>query len=220
MRKLVLTAALAALIVSPALAQFPVPGRGLLSGMLILQKSVQDELKLTEKQTDELKETQKAMMRSLIESFKDLGFDKEKIAEKMKELSDKNKKDVSRILTAAQNARLGQLEVQFGGLQSLASKDLADDLKLTEGQRDKVRNLSEEFAKSSREIMSEAGRDPKSRAEAMAKIQKLGRDLTTKAVGDFNPDQRARWQELTGAPFEFRLDLGGFLPGIRPGKDS
>src|SRR4051812_44534424 len=64
MRKLLLTGALVALLATPILAQRPGGGRPDFTVFLLANKTVQDELKLTDKQKDALKKAEESVKKA------------------------------------------------------------------------------------------------------------------------------------------------------------
>lgn len=202
MRKMVCTLVLVALIASPVAAQFG----GFGAGNLLQNSGVQKELKLSDKQLDELREAQSAMFKEMISLFKD----KEKMAERMKELGEKNRKTTSKILNADQNKRFRQIELQVGGLGSLNTKEVQEELKLSEAHRQKISSLFGDFQKDAKEIMADAGFDQKERMAAVEKTMKLNRDMANKFAKEMNMEQQAKYKEMLGTPFEFKMEMPKF----------
>jgi len=213
MRKLLLTCSLVALLAAPfAFAQ---PGGGFRLGgdQLLLQKSVQEELKLTDSQKEKLAEVQKAVAKA---GFKD----KEGREEAMKGVT-KVKDD----LKDEQKKRLKQIElqvsVQFGGVGALAKEEVAKSLKLTDKQKEEIKELGDEFRKDAGEIFKDAKGDKEKFQEAQKKIAKLRQDSVDKVTKTFTDEQKSAYKELTGAPFEGRIEFGGgFKNKDKKGKDK
>ncbi len=99
-------------------------------------------------------------------------------------------------LLPEQRKRLSQLEVQWqmrggGGLGALASREVGDKLQITDEQRNQLRALGQEWGQ---------------------QLQKLQLEFRQKLLGQLDPQQRAKFQQMVGDPFEFR-DQGPGRPG-------
>lgn len=123
---------------------FPDPdlGMGLASRPLLEEPAVQKEIQLTPKQRNQLSavaEEMSAIRQGLSNPLPDQGeFDFQQMMAKL-EISDKQQQNAqSKILTVAQKKRLRQIEWQREGYLALSRKEIASDLKLTEGQRREI----------------------------------------------------------------------------------
>jgi DNA-binding MarR family transcriptional regulator len=224
MRKFMLTAALIGLLALPLFAQRPGRDRGMMqidAATLLQNKSVQEELKLTDKQKDALSEVSKKVREAMTEAFKG-GGDKEAF----KTAREEAKKAVTKIqddLKPEQKKRLTQIEtqvkVQMQGPTAFTKDDLASALKLTDKQKEEIKSIAEDTSKDVAEIRKDAGKDKEKRTEATAKIGKLNKEAVSKVVKSFDADQKKTFQEMTGEPFEYKPEFGGFGGGTgRPGK--
>lgn len=99
------------------------------------------------------------------------------------------------ILHVPQVARLNQLKLQRGGIQTLLQDDIAQKLSLTDEQRQKLRNLPREsfFPFSPPDVRQQA---------------------QTEALAILTDAQKTQWTELRGKEFTFPE---GFGPGRGPG---
>jgi Spy/CpxP family protein refolding chaperone len=167
--------------------------------ILLRQKSVQDELKLTpelvkkitEFTTKEYEAFQKAMQ---------LG-DKERDA-KLEELEKENQKFLTDNLTPAQNKRLDQITMQVTGLQQLTRPDVAKLLNLTEAQQQKFKEMQKEARKELEEIIG-----AKDRAGRNEKLAKLRADIDNKVEAALTPEQKEKAREIVGEPFKGKILL-------------
>ncbi len=116
---------------------------------LLTQKSVQDELKLSDeqrKQGTELAEKQ----RGGFEGLRDLSEDERR--KKLEERAAANLKSVAEILQPEQLKRLKQISWQQQGAFAFEQPEVASALQLTNDQKDKLKAIQ----KASREKMREA----------------------------------------------------------------
>jgi Spy/CpxP family protein refolding chaperone len=183
-------------------------GRGGFGGglMLLSNKSVQEELKLENGQTEKIA----ALATKNRENFGSLrDLSQEARREKLTAITAENDKEIASILKPEQVARLHQIENQTGGANALLSERNAEKLKLTDDQKSKVR----EVLASSREKMGELrGQFQNDREGAMKKMQEIRAETNKSALAVLTDDQKKTWEELTGAPFEVKFE-GGRRPG-------
>ena len=126
-RKMLGAFVLSALLIVPALAQRqPFPGGFGMMGkgnpvMLLTNKSVQEELKLTKEQAEKVGQFQEKMFERMKESFTKLQDAKpeerrEKFQEMMKATAQDAEKVVKEVLKPEQARRLKQIEMQQAGV--------------------------------------------------------------------------------------------------------
>jgi len=144
MRKLILTAVVVGLFVLPMLAQ---PGffggRGQGGDTLLLNKSVQDELKLTDAQKKDLGDISKAQQeqtRKMFEAFKEGEREKAtEIGKKMREDQTKRLAKVKKSLTSSQAKRFQEIEIQIAvrgnSAEVFKNPTVQEGLKLTTSRR-------------------------------------------------------------------------------------
>ncbi len=199
----------------------PGMGRGA-STMLLMNKGVQEELKLTDEQKDKIKAYSEEAMKAGFGQFgklRDLPENerREKMQAMMKEMAEKAEKFVDETLKPEQKTRLKQISYQQMGVQAFSDKEVAEKLKLTDEQKEKIEGIS----KQSREEMGQLFRSGGSREEMGPKLTALRKETMEKVQGVLTADQKKIWSELTGAPFELRMEgfggFGGGFGGNRPG---
>ena len=164
-------------------------GRGMDPTQLLSNKSVLDELKMSE---DDAKE--------VLQKYSD-----ESSALLAKILSDKGKSD--------QAKRLNQIRTQQLGLRAFSDEKIASLLKLTDEQKKEIKELSEDVRKEAEEMRKDIGMDFSKMGEMMKKVSDLNKQALTKASELLKDDQKAKWQELVGKPFEMKMGGGRGGPG-------
>ena len=197
--QLSLAAAIVAMAVSPALAQQrqrqrPGGGFGGFGGgtvFLLTQKSVQDELKLSEKQVAQVKELQEKQ-RGSFQGLRDLS--QEERQKKMREQAEATQKAVAGILKPEQLKRVKQIALQQQGARAVATEEVAKALKITDEQKTKILEIQTK----SREEMRGLGRGE----EARTKIQELMKATNEKVMGVLTAEQKKTLKELQGKPFD------------------
>jgi hypothetical protein len=204
-------------------------------GVLAVNPGVQKELKLDEDQvkaikekvpqvgfggggrfgkgkaelTDEQKERMTKMFEK-VQKLQDVPEDKleDKIREEFKEELDGANKEVEKILKPEQMARLKQIARQSGGPAAYLSAENAKDLKLTDEQKAKLKEINAELQKDTQALF-QGGFS----AETREKMQMLNKEATEKAAGVLTDEQKSKWKELTGEPFTVQF-------GQRPKRDD
>jgi serine/threonine protein kinase len=165
----------------------PPPGPSLPG--LLAQKPVRDELRLTEDQVNTISK--------LAEKRRDFpGFGEDWLRRSAEE-----DKAVADLLRPEQGKRLQQIVWQLRGVHALGDREVADALQLGADQRERIRTLQDDAQKE----MWNPRRGPPGAPGRNS-------DEFWKGVGDrvlavLTDDQRARWKEMTGPPFEKEVRL-------------
>jgi serine/threonine protein kinase len=171
--------------------------------LLLTEKDVQDDLKPTPEQREQLREYYRAMEKRGQELFRD--FHKLSNAERQQrflQATRANEAAANAILTPAQRTRLKQLELQQKGPQGFLEGEAAAALKLTPRQQERVRAIQEEAG---RDAMQKVRPGP----DAFKQMSELTKKTTQKIADEvLTPEQREQWHELTGPTF-----AGTFLRG-------
>jgi Spy/CpxP family protein refolding chaperone len=200
-------------IVAPVLAQ-PGPfgqGQRMSAAVLLQNKSVQEELKLTADQVAEFKKIGEDVRGKFEADLKKAREDKnrEKLQELFKAMSEESDKAIGKAvegLKPEQKKRLHQIEVQVGGLGAFVKEDVQKSLKLSDKQVADIKALQDEVQKDVQEIMKGAGRDPEKRKEAQEKVAKLRKESLEKVTSGFSADQKAAYKDLVGEKFELKIE--------------
>jgi Spy/CpxP family protein refolding chaperone len=204
--QITLAAAVVAVAVSPALAQQR--GRGFGGGLtfLLSQKSVQEELKLSEEQNKQIKEFADKQ-RENRPDFQ--GLDREEIQKKMAERAKAERDALAKILKPEQLKRARQISLQQQVQRSLGfalnNQELAKALKISDEQKDKIQEIN----RSAFEEMQGLGRDE----EGAKKRQEIMKATNTKVEGVLTAEQKAKLKEMQGEPFKGEIQRPQFGRG-------
>lgn len=215
MRKVVMTAVLVTLLALPVLAQFRGGfGRGGATPDLLTNKSVQEELKLDKKQKEALKDIsdkRRESMTKAFEFFKD--GDKDKGKEAMTKATEESAKAMAKVregLTSSQAKRLTEIEVQQATKTSnphiFKNAAVVKILKLTDKQKDAVKETVTDLEKDVKEVFDDAGKDREKRQAAGKKVQGLRKDAFTKITKSFSEDQTKAWKDAAGEAFDLKVE--------------
>jgi hypothetical protein len=182
------------------------PRFGLTLLMLLKQKPVQNELKLTPAQIAVLEEAAAKEMRAFNELLP-LGPDEH--AKRMKELSKENDQMAAKILNPGQAKRLRQISLQVQAPRVFADPQVSQDLSLTEEQRQQIGQLLAETDRQMAQLI-QPGITPEDTNQKLGELDKNARE---KILSLLTAGQLASWNEMMGEPF--RGPIGKGLRGIR-----
>jgi hypothetical protein len=174
---------------------------------LLQRRDVQEELELLDDQKQQVTALAERSQERMREMFRGRGNDGDRGAAltAMRRFNEEVQAELDKVLLPHQSKRLRQIEVQsrmrFGvGLGG----PVAEDLGLSEADQDKLREkargLEQELARKTAEIR---------------------RQLQEQLIADLSEDQRAKFKEMVGEPFEFRDEPGqgrGFGGGFGGGR--
>jgi len=230
MRKVILTLVLGALLALPVVAQ---RGRGgMMGGMggpdaLLMNKSVQEELKFTDKQKEALTEITKKVRSEYGEKLKGAfeDMDREKIRELSKKMGEETSKEISKFkdtLTSVQAKRYFQIRVQVastrGDAKIFTDKEIQKALKLTDKQIATAKEALSDLEKDTKELMDDAGMDRQKLGAAFKKMQTMSKESYSKVVKSLTDEQRTSWKEMGGEKFELKTEGFGGFGGRDKGK--
>jgi hypothetical protein len=209
--KVSLSMALVAVLASPALAQRP-GGRGGFGQSLLLNKSVQEELKLSKEQKEKLEPVAKKSQEKMRELFQGGGFDREKFQALQKETEEEATKAAD--LTSEQKKRYGEIRLQQRvrfGPAVFADKEVQSQLKLTDDQKDAVKTILKETQDKIKEETKDLEmQDFRKRMEI---TQKLNKEAMSTVAKKLTKEQKETWTKMLGEPFEVKFEQ----PRRRPG---
>jgi hypothetical protein len=194
---------------------------------LVMQKAVQEDLKMTEDQVTKVGEWAKEFRTKAAEISKDKGVEvpekgkgkggftpptpeqREKLAAAAIEINKVAYKELGDVLKKEQVDRLKQIDRQNMGISAFTDADVVSALALTDSQKISVKGYVTEFEKDRADINKEArgtggkgGFDPEKMAEAGKKVQKVQKEYVAKAIDVLTDDQKKTWKTLNGEAFD------------------
>ena len=185
-----------------------------MSGMMLLgQKSVQEDLKLSDDQVKEWKEFGEKMRKER-EGLRDLS--REEAGKKMQELRKEGEEKLAKLLDKKQAKRLKQITLQVQGASAYSNPEVAKALAFTDEQKKDIKAIQEDAGKQIREIFQGEG----TREEKFKKVGELQKTATAKALKLLTDDQRKTWKEMTGAEFKGKIEMPRFGGGRGRGRGN
>lgn len=216
--KWLLTAVLAALLVSPALGQLPLLARlksmmenGVDKPLLLANDGVKKDIKLTDKQDNKVRKIVREVVDKYEPEFRKAEGDREKLKlglDSTQETRERLNKALPDILSPKQLKRLDQIQIQVNGIASFKRPDVQKKLKLTDEQKAEIRKIGDGLKQDVAEVLKDASTAPLRKGlGAIVKVKELKNTATQKAIGKLTSAQKQTWQEMTGEKFEFKLEL-------------
>jgi Spy/CpxP family protein refolding chaperone len=196
---------------SSAWAQAPRGGRGgagmMASPMMLLnQPSVQEELKISAEQKQQIHEAA-AKLRASAGDLQSL--DPSERQQKMQEMAREGERTASKILHRDQMKRLKEITLQVQGARAFSNPDLANALGLTDEQKEKIK--ATEGGRGQRPQVTPGG-DPEAAQKRMEEMRKANLE---KVMSILTPEQKAKYKEMTGEPFTGKMEFQGGRRGQR-----
>jgi len=171
---------------------------GAMEIMLLRQKSVQEDLKLTDVHGKKIHEFATEQFKKAREIHK---MPEDQHDAKYNELTKENEKFLSSLLSPDQRKRLDQIGMQVGGLLIAARPDVASAVKLTSEQKDKLKELHKEARREAMAILNESKDDSAKEAE----LKKIHETNHKRLFSLLTPDQQETWKTLAGPEFKGEL---------------
>jgi Spy/CpxP family protein refolding chaperone len=165
--------------------------------LLLRQKSVQDELKLT---PDAVKKIMDFTDKEAEAYAKAQASGEDERKKKEDALESDNKKFIEDNLSADQRKRLNQIALQVTGLAQLNKAEVIKALNLTDDQQKKFKDLQEKARKAFEELL-----DPKNREGRNEKLAKLREEERKQIDAILTDEQKAKAKEIVGEPFKGEL---------------
>jgi hypothetical protein len=196
-----LLAVLSAWVVA-APEDLPVPTGTTVKLILLRQKSVQEELKLS---ADEVKKVDEFTNKEYEAARKALKLSKEERQKKFKALGEANRKFLKDTLKPNQLKRLDQIWMQCTALMQLTRPEIAKKLKLDKDQRAKIKKLQTEARKELAKLLVR-----KVKEGSDEKLSNLRAETRKKVRAILTPKQKAIVKEMVGEPFKGKIVLEKF----------
>lgn len=182
-------------------------GRGDMTMTLLRLEPVRTELEISPDQEEALtKMSEQNRQERPNADFRNMSEDERteffaKMRKQAEERTAKMKEQLEEVLFPEQLERLEQINIQLQGVAALQNPEVAKKLNITEAQKkelEEVRDgLMEKMRESMREIFASGGRDG-----IREKIEKMRGDMEGEVLGVLNSDQKKKFEEMKGEPFE------------------
>ena len=162
--------------------------------LLLRQKSVQKELDLGADMVKKITDFTNAQSEA---ARKAAGMPEAARKEAFVKLAQANDKFLTDTLNAKQSKRLDQITMQFTALTQLTKPEMIKELKLSDDQVKKFKDMQVEARKALADLIGSKDRTGKTE-----KFAKLREETREKILAQLNADQKAKVREVAGASFE------------------
>jgi len=177
---------------------------------LVQNPAVREELQLTDEQKTKVATIPSEIRLRLFaehEKLKDLP-PKER-EPRRKELMAKavqtGAEELAKVLKPAQMKRLKQIALQQSDVYAFSEAEVVKALQLTATQQEKIKTITDEGTRRLRELLADVEEGAPIQA-IRARTAPLRKQIVAQAVAVLSDEQKKRWKEMTGEPFEFTVD--------------
>jgi Spy/CpxP family protein refolding chaperone len=172
--------------------------------MLLRQQSVQDELKLSKDQVDQIDAFAEGQWKKAQDIHQ---LEPEKAKPKWEELGKANEKFIADTLKPEQHKRLEQIGMHVAGVIWVLDPKVSKGLSLTDDQKTKIRELHKAARKEVEEVMHSADK-----AGREGKMEELKKAHRKELYAILTEEQKAKWKEMAGEPFKGKIHFVGMDP--------
>jgi serine/threonine protein kinase len=188
----------------------------MLRAMLVEERDVQRDLRLTPSQEEQIAGLSERLTDQRHEAFQTSpALSEQDRAKKLKEMATANEKTMAAILTPEQDRRLKQIALQQRSPQVFAVSEVAESLRLTPEQQARIRTLINEAERTQKEVFR-PGLLPH---EVDQKVHQIAQDAEQAILTLLTPAQQARWREMTGEVFRGRIHFSPHGDRAPPGPE-
>ncbi|HEY3780823.1 MAG TPA: hypothetical protein VGL56_07055 [Fimbriimonadaceae bacterium] len=187
--------------------------------MLLTQKDVQTDLKMTDdqvKKVTDLQTKQREDMRSAFQNAQASGGGGDMQAT-MKKMMDEYNPQYAAVLTPDQQTRLHQIFVQWRKNQAILDPEVQTSLGITSEQKTQITDLMAKRDEANTSLREKVQSGEVSRDDSQAIRTKNDATFEDQLGKLLTPDQAAKLKEMGGAPFTGKIEMGGFGGGRRGG---
>ena len=171
--------------------------------VLLRHTSVKKDLHLTAEEVKKIHEFADGQWKK-VQDMK--GLSEAEKNEKFEVMARQNEKFLHDTLKPEQCKRLNQITMQVAGLLWVARSDVAAELKLTDEQKQKVKEAHKEAHREMQEALSSKGGEI-----APEKVRELRTSNRRRLMSILTDEQKGKWKEMAGEPFKGELR-------VRPAK--
>ena len=173
-------------------AEPDVPEGTVVKLLLLRQKSVQKDLALGADVVKKITDFTNAQAEA---ARKAAGMPEAARKEAFEKLAKQNDKFLADTLNAKQSKRLDQIEMQFTALTQLLKPEMIKELKLSDDQVKKFKEMQPEARKALAEVL---GSKDAGKSQKFAKLQQ---ETRTKILAVLTDEQKAKVRDMAGPPF-------------------
>ena len=138
-----------------------------------------------------------------------MGLSNDDIQKKLEQHAKENRDRVAKILTAKQNARLNEINIQMAGVAALSFEDVAGKLDLNAEQQAKLKYLADESRAKQTKLNDTYNSSPpagqkssRGREDYKRELNQVAAERKNESFALLTDEQRAKFQKLQGEKFD------------------
>ncbi len=186
--------------------RFGMGGAGASSLGLLGIDVVQKDLKVSDDQKASIQKLQDSASEAR-SALRGQGLSREEMTAKFQEMTKDQDAKIAGILDDKQKARLKEIRLQRRGAQGLTDKELAEALKLTDDQVNKIKEIVDAMQKEMQDAFQSAGQGG-DRTAMRDKMTKLRKDTDDKILAVLTPDQKTSYDKMLGTKIDLPQNAG------------
>jgi hypothetical protein len=169
--------------------------------LLLRQRSLQEDLKINEDEGRKIHEFATRQWRKILDMK---GLSEEERNRKFEAMARENEQFIKDTLKPEQRKRLGQIAMQVAGLLWAMRSDVAAELRLTDDQKQKIKEAHKEAHQEAMEALRSAGGNEVKEE----KLKELRANSRRRLMSVLTDEQKAKWKEMCGERFTGQLHFG------------
>ena len=185
-------------------------GGGAAAGIgLLMNDEIRKELDISDDQVTALKKLGENMRPKMPEGTNIRDMEEEdrnalfaKMRKEMEEKAKEAEESLEEILMPSQIDRLEELRIQSQGVAALLSEKVAEELGLSKEQKEELKTTQETIRDEMRSKMSEMFRGGSFDGDPREMIEKLRKESDEKVLAVLDDDQKKKFEEMKGEPFD------------------
>lgn len=194
-------------------------------GLLRVEK-VREELGVDETQTEALKKLEE---QSRQQDRPDFDFrnasdeERQEFFQKMQKQREEQQEEIrmqlETVLTLEQMERLDEISIQVQGVMALGTEEVQEKLEMTSEQKEKLAEIRSGMETKIRDKMREIMQS-RDREQMRTAMETMREDMEKEVLGVLTSDQKQKFEEMKGKPFDLEALRGGDRggPGGRGGR--
>jgi hypothetical protein len=184
---------------------------------LLTNKSVQQELKLSDDQVKKIEQTVQEVRQKHMDEFQALrDLDPQERREKggalFRKVGEETQKALSGVLNPDQEKRFKQIELQVRGPRAFTDPEVQKTLNLTADQQEKIKTINQDAEKQMSALRpgpGGGGGEQRNPEEMRKKMTEMRKETMSRSMEVLTDDQKKQWKEMTGEPFEVKFERRG-----------
>jgi Spy/CpxP family protein refolding chaperone len=183
------------------------------AAMILARKDVKADLGVTDEQTRQIEDAQKASQEKMMSVFQELRAaggppDREAMQAAFQKLQKESDAEIAKILKPEQQTRLKEITIQLAGNQAITREDVQKALEITADQKAKIKALQDKSREANQSVMEKMRNGEIQRDEIQAIMTKNGKVMNDELGKLLTEAQKKKLTEMGGKKFEQKDEEG------------